>query len=136
MSKVIAHSLFSDFDISLFKAGKHYKLYEKFGSHITTKNGIEGTYFAVWAPSAKKVSVIGDFNYWNAQEHQLNVRWDESGIWEGFIPFAGKGNTYKYKIESNNNNIVTERADPYARRCEHPPKTEETPSSRPARFGL
>ena len=123
MSKVIAHSLFSDFDISLFKAGKHYKLYEKFGSHITTKDGIEGTYFAVWAPSAKEVSVVGDFNYWNDEEHQLNVRWDSSGIWEGFIPFAGKGNTYKYKIKSNSNNIVTEKADPYARRCEHPPKT-------------
>ncbi|TXD45994.1 1,4-alpha-glucan branching protein GlgB [Polaribacter sp. IC073] len=123
MSKVIVHSLFSDFDISLFKAGKHYKLYEKFGSHIIKKEGIEGTYFAVWAPNAKKVSVIGDFNYWNAQEHQLNVRWDSSGIWEGFVPFAGKGNTYKYKIESNSNNAITEKADPYARRCEHPPKT-------------
>ena len=123
MSKVIVHSLFSDFDISLFKAGKHYKLYEKFGSHITTKDGIPGTYFAVWAPSAKEVSVIGDFNYWNDQEHQLNVRWDSSGIWEGFIPFVGKGSTYKYKIKSANDNVVTEKADPYSRRCEHPPKT-------------
>ena len=121
MSKVIAHSLFSDFDISLFKAGKHYKLYEKFGSHIIIKDGIEGTYFAVWAPNAKEVSVIGDFNYWNDQEHQLSVRWDSSGIWEGFIPYAGKGNTYKYKIISTNE--VSEKADPYARRCEHPPKT-------------
>ena len=121
MSKVIAHSLFSDFDIGLFKAGKHYKLYEKFGSHITTKDGIEGTYFAVWAPNAKAVSVIGDFNYWNDEEHLLRVRWDSSGIWEGFIPYAGKGNTYKYKIKSEN--ASTEKADPYARRCEHPPKT-------------
>ena len=123
MSKVITHSLFSDFDINLFKAGKHYKLYEKFGSHTTTVNGIEGTYFAVWAPSAKAVSVIGDFNFWNDTEHPLNVRWDESGIWEGFIPLVEKGNIYKYKIKSSNNNIVTEKADPYARRCEHPPKT-------------
>lgn len=123
MSKVIAHSLFSDFDISLFKAGKHYKLYEKFGAHIISKDGIEGTYFAVWAPNAKEVSVIGDFNYWNDQEHQLNVRWDSSGIWEGFIPYAGKGNTYKYKINSSSSDVVTEKADPYARRCEHPPKT-------------
>ncbi len=123
MSKVIAHSLFSDFDINLFKAGKHYRLYEKFGSHITTINGIPGTYFAVWAPSAKEVSVVGDFNYWNDKEHQLNVRWDSSGIWEGFIPFVEKGSIYKYKIQSNNNNVITEKADPYARRCEHPPKT-------------
>ncbi len=123
MSKVVVHSLFSEFDINLFKTGKHYRLYEKFGSHITTVDGVEGTYFAVWAPSAKSVSVIGDFNYWIEGEHLLNVRWDESGIWEGFIPGAGKGSVYKYKIHSNHNDIKTEKADPYARRCEHPPKT-------------
>ncbi|WP_055443144.1 1,4-alpha-glucan branching protein GlgB [Lacinutrix himadriensis] len=123
MSQVIAHSLFTDFDISLFKSGKHYKLYEKFGSHITTVDGVEGTYFSVWAPSAKQVSVIGDFNFWKEGEHLLHVRWDESGIWEGFIPNVGKGTTYKYKIESHNNGIKTEKADPYARRFEHNPKT-------------
>ncbi|MBP0902919.1 1,4-alpha-glucan branching protein GlgB [Mariniflexile gromovii] len=123
MAQVKVYSLFTDFDINLFKAGKHYRLYEKFGSHITTVDGIDGTYFAVWAPSAKQVSVIGDFNYWTEGEHQLNVRWDSSGIWEGFIPLVGKGNIYKYKIESHNNGIKTEKADPYARRCEHPPKT-------------
>ena len=123
MAQVKVHSLFTDFDISLFKAGKHFRLYEKFGSHITSVDGIEGVYFAVWAPSAKHVSVVGDFNFWTEGEHQLNVRWDSSGIWEGFIPLIGKGNTYKYKIESNNNGIKTEKADPYARRYEHPPKT-------------
>ncbi|MCH2194307.1 1,4-alpha-glucan branching protein GlgB [Kordia sp.] len=123
MEKVVPHSLFSDFDINLFKAGKHYKLYEKFGSHILTVDGVEGTYFAVWAPSAKTVSVIGDFNFWIEGEHQLNVRWDSSGVWEGFIPNVGKGSTYKYKIQSHHNDIKTEKADPYARRCEHPPKT-------------
>ena len=123
MSKVIAHSLFSDFDIDLFKAGKHYKLYEKFGAHITTVAGIEGTYFAVWAPGAKEVSVVGDFNFWNGEEHQLQVRWDSSGIWEGFVPHAGKGNAYKYKIKNSETNEIFEKADPYARRCEHPPKT-------------
>ena len=64
MAEVKTHSLFSDFDINLFFAGKHFRLYEKFGSHITTVDGMEGTYFAVWAPSAKQVSVIGDFNFW------------------------------------------------------------------------
>ena len=123
MAQVQVHSLFTEFDINLFKAGKHYRLYEKFGSHITTVDGVEGTYFAVWAPSAKQVSVIGDFNFWIEGEHQLNVRWDSSGIWEGFIPHVVKGNIYKYKIQSNNNDIKTEKADPYARRCEHPPKT-------------
>ena len=123
MPKVIPHSLFTEFDIYLFKSGKHYRLYEKMGSHILTLDGVEGTYFAVWAPSAKSVSVIGDFNYWTDEEHQLNVRWDESGIWEGFIPNVGKGTVYKYKIRSHNNDIITEKADPYALRCEHPPKT-------------
>ena len=123
MAEVKAFSLFSDFDIDLFKSGKHYKLYEKFGSHIMTLDDQEGTYFAVWAPTAKNVSVIGDFNYWLEGEHKLSVRWDESGIWEGFIPNVGKGSTYKYKIQSHNNDIKTEKADPYARRCEHPPNT-------------
>jgi len=120
---VIAHSLFSDFDISLFKGGKHYKLYQKFGAHPLTLNGISGIYFAVWAPSAKQVSVVGDFNYWVDGEYKLNVRWDSSGIWEGFIPNVTIGALYKYKIHSSINNYVIEKADPYARRCEHPPKT-------------
>ena len=123
MAQVKVHSLFSEFDINLFKLGKHYRLYNKLGSHIITVDGVKGTYFAVWAPTAKQVSVIGDFNSWTEGEHQLNVRWDSSGIWEGFIPLIGKGSTYKYKIESHNNNIKTEKADPYARRYEHPPRT-------------
>lgn len=123
MVNVISHSLFTDFDIALFKAGKHYRLYEKFGSHICTVNGLIGTYFAVWAPSAKQVSVIGDFNHWVDGEFNLNVRWDSSGIWEGFIPMVAKGTAYKYKIHSNINNYVSEKSDPYARRYEHPPQT-------------
>ncbi|ARN77526.1 1,4-alpha-glucan branching enzyme [Nonlabens spongiae] len=123
MPNVQSHSLFTDFDINLFKAGKHYRLYEKFGSHVIEIDGVKGTYFAVWAPSAKAVSVIGDFNYWVEGQHPLEVRWDSSGIWEGFIPGLEQGTTYKYKIHSSNNDIKTEKADPYARRCEHPPKT-------------
>lgn len=123
MAEVITHSLFSEFDINLFKAGKHYRLYEKFGSHPITLNEVKGTYFAVWAPGAKQVSVIGDFNFWKDSEHLLDVRWDGSGIWEGFIPNVEKGNLYKYKIHSNHNKIITEKADPFARRCEHPPNT-------------
>lgn len=123
MADTIVHSLFTDFDIDLFKSGKHFRLYEKLGSHTIEVDGVKGTYFAVWAPSAKAVSVVGDFNFWNEDEHQLSVRWDSSGIWEGFIPGVGKGNIYKYKIASNNSGIVTEKADPFARLCEHPPKT-------------
>ncbi|MFD2099201.1 1,4-alpha-glucan branching protein GlgB [Flagellimonas iocasae] len=123
MSNVIVHSLFSEFDINLFKGGKHFRLYDKLGSHLIEVDGVKGTYFAVWAPSAKSVSVIGDFNYWNAGEHELNVRWDSSGIWEGFIPGVDKGTKYKYKIQSHNNDIWTEKADPFARFCEQPPNT-------------
>ncbi|WP_047414303.1 1,4-alpha-glucan branching protein GlgB [Cellulophaga sp. Hel_I_12] len=123
MAKVEPHSLFSVFDIELFKAGKHYKLYEKLGSHPITLNGVYGTYFAVWAPSANAVSVIGDFNHWKVGMHELHVRWDESGIWEGFIPEVSKGALYKYNIGSANFGIRTEKADPFARYCEHPPKT-------------
>jgi 1,4-alpha-glucan branching enzyme len=123
MAQTKVHSLFTEFDINLFQAGKHYRLYEKFGSHITTVDGVKGTYFAVWAPSAKSVAVIGDFNFWLEGEHHLNVRWDGSGIWEGFIPDVHNGSIYKYKIRSAHNDITTEKADPFARRCEHPPKT-------------
>ncbi|MER3318552.1 MAG: 1,4-alpha-glucan branching protein GlgB [Allomuricauda sp.] len=123
MSNVVPHSFFTEFDINLFKGGKHFRLYNKLGSHLTEVDGVKGTYFAVWAPSAKSVSVIGDFNHWTAGEHELNVRWDSSGIWEGFIPGVDKGTKYKYKIHSNNNDIWTEKADPFARFCEQPPQT-------------
>ena len=121
--RTIAHSLFTEFDINLFKAGKHFNLFDKMGSHPMTLDGVKGTYFAVWAPSAKSVSVIGDFNYWLEGDHKLFVRWDGSGIWEGFIPEVGHGNLYKYKIHSHHNDVVAEKADPYARSCEHPPLT-------------
>ncbi len=123
MNKVQVHSLFTEFDIDLFKAGKHFRLYEKLGAHPIEVDGVKGVYFAVWAPSAESVSVIGDFNYWIAGNHELNVRWDASGIWEGFIPNITKGTTYKYKIQSSNNGIVTEKADPFAFYCEKPPHT-------------
>ncbi|MEO2063212.1 MAG: 1,4-alpha-glucan branching protein GlgB [Christiangramia sp.] len=121
--EVQVHSLFSEFDIYLFKSGKHFRLYEKFGAHPMELQGEKGVYFAVWAPSAKNVSVIGDFNYWLEGEHPLNVRWDESGIWEGFIPGVKLGDKYKYKIQSSVNDAKLEKADPYALKCEGPPNT-------------
>lgn len=123
MNTVQPYSLFTDFDIALFKSGKHFKLFEKLGAHLVEVNGVKGVYFAVWAPSARSVSVIGDFNYWIQGEHPLYVRWDSSGIWEGFIPGVDKGTKYKYKIQSNNGGIVTEKADPFALYCEKPPQT-------------
>ena len=115
-------SLFTDFDISLFKSGKHFKTYEKLGSHITKDGDTEGVMFSVWAPSARKVSVIGNFNYWDKMTHQMNPRWDGSGIWEIFIPQAQKGDTYKYCIWSPDGRIL-EKTDPYAMMWETPPKT-------------
>ena len=123
MNKVITHSLFTDFDIDLFKAGKHFKLYEKLGAHLVEVNGVKGVYFAVWAPTAQSVSVVGDFNYWTQGEHLLQVRWDSSGIWEGFIPGIEKGTLYKYKIQSNINGVISEKSDPFSLYCEKPPHT-------------
>ncbi|MFZ4262672.1 1,4-alpha-glucan branching protein GlgB [Sphingobacterium sp. HJSM2_6] len=125
---VQVYSLLSDFDVSLFKSGRHYKLYEKFGAHELIVEGIKGVYFAVWAPNAAQVSVIGNFNGWNPYSHPLHVRWDSSGIWEGFIPDLGNGEVYKYKIKSNTGELL-EKADPFALMAEIPPSTASIVSS-------
>lgn len=122
MEKTTAYSLFSDFDIHLFREGKHYELYKKLGSHLIETNGQKGVYFAVWAPNAEYLSVIGDFNGWDKGANPLFNRWDSSGIWEGFIPNAQKGQTYKYYIKSNNG-AELEKGDPFAKMWEVPPKT-------------
>jgi 1,4-alpha-glucan branching enzyme len=119
--KVLAHSLFSEFDVALFISGKHFRLYERFGSHLIKVGSTEGTYFAVWAPNAQEVRVIGDFNAWNKTAHYLNKRVDGSGIWEGFIAGIGKGDVYKYAVKGFNGEEL-EKGDPYAKRWEHPPK--------------
>lgn len=113
MKSVQNYSLFTEHDIYLFKEGKHYKLYDKFGAHSVTKDGVEGVYFSVWAPFATKVSVIGNFNKWNPSEAVLSPRWDESGIWEGFIAGLTWGTLYKYAIETKEGEIL-EKSDPYA----------------------
>ena len=116
------YSRFSDFDISLFKSGKHFKLYEKFGSHVVDYKGVIGTYFAVWAPNAQYVTIIANFNGWSRDSHPLYNRWDGSGIWEGFIPHVGVGEAYKYFIRSTTGEEL-EKADPFALRWEEPPRT-------------
>lgn len=116
-------SLFTDLDIYLFKAGRHFNLYDKLGSHQMNVNGVDGIYFAVWAPNAEKVSVIGDFNYWNREEHFLGNRWDSSGIWEGFIPNLKIPLLYKYFIVSKHNGYRMEKGDPFAFMYECPPKS-------------
>jgi 1,4-alpha-glucan branching enzyme len=113
MNSVKTYTLFTDHDIYLFKEGRHYKLYDKFGAHSAEKDGIKGVYFSVWAPNAKKVSVIGNFNNWNHKDHILFPRWDDSGIWEGFISDLEWGTLYKYAIETPRGEIL-EKSDPYA----------------------
>lgn len=118
----IHHSLFNEGDIQSFREGTHYALHRKMGSTVLEVNGEKGVYFAVWAPNAKEVSVIGDFNGWTYDQHPLYVRWDSSGIWEGFIPGVSEGAVYKYLIRTNQGEQI-EKGDPYARYWENPPKT-------------
>ncbi len=120
--QVIPHSLFSEFDVALFQAGKHFRLYEKFGSHELVVDGETGVYFAVWAPNAKSVSVTGNFNFWDKESHALYVRWDTSGIWEGFIPGLANGETYKYCIQASSGELL-EKGDPFGFRWEVAPRT-------------
>jgi 1,4-alpha-glucan branching enzyme len=122
MSSVKPHSLLTEFDISLLQGGKHFRLYEKLGSHVVTVDGQGGVHFAVWAPHAKRVSVTGDFNQWNPDAHILLPRWDQSGIWEGFIPGLGRGTVYKYHVTTTTG-AALDKGDPFARRWEAPPRT-------------
>lgn len=115
-------SLITDFDIHLFKTGKHYKLYEKLGAHRVDTDTHRGTYFAVWAPNAKAVSVIGNFNHWKDGVHKLFPRWDESGIWEALFTDVEHGEAYKYAIHSNTGEFL-EKADPFGSYFETPPRT-------------
>ena len=122
MSNVITHSLLTDYDTNLFKAGKYFKAYEKLGSHIIEVDGQWGTYFAVWAPNAERVAVMGNFNGWNRTSHPLSARWDQSGIWEGFVPGIGRGELYKYAILAKDGRAL-EKGDPFALFWEIPPNT-------------
>ncbi|MBD3161051.1 MAG: 1,4-alpha-glucan branching protein GlgB [Candidatus Eisenbacteria bacterium] len=112
----------TDQDLFLFNEGTHYRLYEKMGSHVVEIDGVRGVLFAVWAPNAEKVSVIGDFNGWNRDSHPLRAR-DGSGIWEGFVPGLDAGTVYKYHIVSRFGGYQVDKADPFAMHHEVPPKT-------------
>ncbi|MDH7478702.1 MAG: alpha-amylase family glycosyl hydrolase, partial [Syntrophomonadaceae bacterium] len=112
----------SEVDLDFFKKGVHCRLYDKLGAHLHTSPEGPGTCFAVWAPKAESVSVIGDFNGWSPTRHPL-VRRESSDIWEGFIPGVGKGAHYKYYIVSREKSSVGYKADPFAFFCECPPQT-------------
>ena len=115
-------SLLTDFDVYLFKQGKHFKLYEKLGAHLVENEGVKGTLFAVWAPNAAQVSVVGDFNGWSPEEAPMEPRLDGSGIWELFVPGVGHGSLYKYMIRNAQTGWVLEKFDPFAFFNELPPK--------------
>lgn len=111
----------SDEDLYLFGMGDHHKIYEKLGAHLMTVDGVDGVHFAVWAPNARNVSVVGNFNQWHGGKHQMRVL-GSSGIWELFIPEIGTGETYKYEIKDQAGNIFL-KADPYGFESEVRPKT-------------
>jgi 1,4-alpha-glucan branching enzyme len=122
-SVIYGVSRLTDYDVYLFREGKHFRLYEKLGAHPMEVDGTAGTLFAVWAPNAERVSVIGDFNGWDPEAHPLAPRWDGSGIWEGFIPGVGHGSLYKYHIVSRYGGYSVDKGDPLAFFWETPPGT-------------
>src|SRR5688572_894286 len=141
-------SLLTNDDIYLFNEGTHLRLYDHLGSHLTTVDGRSGVTFAVWAPDATEVSVVGDSNGWSKGANRLSAR-ASSGIWEGFIEGMVQGDVYKYHIVSRHDGYAVDKADPYAVFAEVPPKTAskvwnldyawgdgEWMASRPQRQGL
>src|SRR5205085_8622037 len=116
-------SIFSDFDLYLFGQGKHYRIYEKMGAHVRSVNGVTGVNFAVWAPNALAVSVVGDFNDWNRNGNPMYRRHHDLGVWECFVPGLQAGTLYKYAIYSRVNNYAVDKTDPYGFAAELRPKT-------------
>jgi 1,4-alpha-glucan branching enzyme len=115
-----SHEL-SDFDLYLFGEGRHYGLYHKFGAHPRVRDGVAGTHFAVWAPNAKRVSVVGSFNFWDGRKHAMQAR-GGSGVWELFVPDVGEGAEYKYEIRTRHDALLM-KSDPFAFRMQLRPET-------------
>jgi 1,4-alpha-glucan branching enzyme len=122
MAVAAGFSLLTDHDLHLFNEGTHYRLYDKLGAHLVTADGTPGAYFAVWAPNARRVTVMGDFNGWDKHGHPLAHR-GNSGIWEGFVPGVGQGAAYKYHIQSRYHGYEVDKADPLASFAEVSPRT-------------
>jgi len=113
-------SAIGELDRHLFNEGTHQQLYTILGSHVTSVAGVPGVLFAVWAPNAKRVSVVGEFNHWDGRQHVMRVH-PGSGIWDIFIPELGSGTLYKYEILTQNDNLLPLKHDPYAPYFEQPP---------------
>ncbi|HYM13066.1 MAG TPA: 1,4-alpha-glucan branching protein GlgB [Bryobacterales bacterium] len=111
----------TDFEIHLHGEGNYHQSYEKLGAHRREVDGVAGVQFAVWAPNAQRVSVVGDFNRWDGRRHPMRQR--EGGIWELFLPGLGAGAIYKYEVKSRYRGYVQQKADPYAFTAEAPPKS-------------
>lgn len=112
----------TDYDLYLFGEGTHLRAYEKLGAHPGEIDGRRGVHFAVWAPNAERVSVVGDHNGWDPRSHPMQPR-EQAGMWETFIPGLGTSALYKYHIDSRQNNYQVDKADPYGYAAEVRPQT-------------
>ena len=115
-------TLLTPYDLHLFNEGKHTRLFEKFGAHVVELDGRRGTHFAVWAPNAERISIVGDFNGWNPDSTPMNPR-AISGVWEAFVRDLDHGAVYKYHIRSRYHMYTVAKADPFALHNEVPPRT-------------
>ncbi len=111
-----------ELDEHLISEGSHKQLWDVLGAHVMTHEGSEGTHFAVWAPNARRVSVVGDFNGWDGRIHVMRAR-GATGVWETFVPDVGDGAAYKYELQDQHGNLLPQKSDPFGFGAEHPPKT-------------
>ena len=109
-------------DEHLIGEGAHLNLWEVLGAHVMTHEGVEGTHFAVWAPNARRVSVVGNFNGWDGRRHLMRLR-GQTGVWEVFLPGIGEGEAYKYELLGPHGQLLPQKSDPFGFGAEHPPKT-------------
>ena len=120
--------LITDYDLYLFGEGNHTRIYDRLGAHLTTVDGVEGAHFAVWAPNARRVSVVGDFNGWDGRKHIMRPL-GQSGVWATFVPRVTEGQRYKYELHTRRDALVL-KADPYGLAFELAPATASIVSRR------
>ncbi len=114
--------LLGELDLHLIAEGKHWQLADCLGAHVMAVDGVQGTRFAVWAPNARRVAVVGDFNSWDGRQNPMRLR-REAGVWEVFVPGVGSGDRYKFEVIAQDGNLLPLKADPVARQTEMPPAT-------------
>jgi 1,4-alpha-glucan branching enzyme len=124
-------AVLGEMDVWLLGEGTHLRPYEILGANQREMDGVPGTSFAVWAPNASRVSVVGDFNFWDGRRHPMRLR-SECGVWEIFLPHVDHGAKYKFELCASNGNVLPARADPYARQAELRPATASVVAPMPA----